>query len=301
MSVPIVYSPHKIGLKKNSLDNLFVPLSMSSVVKSNDSVDVYFLNVNDNYPVSVDGVTDVDAKTFYKEACEPIRRVYKHLSTNQADFELFCMERFFVLNAFMKENSLDKAFLVETDVLLFDDLNSYLDIDGGLDSSVTYLSENKCISLAYITREYLDYYCNYIVDCYSDADKFAKIDSFYSKYREKGGMGGICDMTFCDYINKGMFGAEEKFKTRNISQIYTKVDGKDGLFDSFIGRDFLLGDDVKINMTNSFIDNKRIKNVKFIDREPYITFENGNFQRLTSLHCQGNAKGLMANFFCSAY
>ena len=301
MSVPIIYSPHKIGLKKNSLDYLFVPLSMSSVVKSNPNAEVFFLNVNDNYPITIPGVTDVDAKSFYSAACQPIREVYKHLSTNQADFELFCMERFFVLNTFMQENAIDRAFLIETDVLLFDDLNSYLDVNDGLDSSLTYLSESKCISLAYVTRDYLNYYCNYIIDCYSNSEKFSKIEAFYARYREKGGMGGICDMTFCDYINKGMYGADRKFQTRNMSKAYKNSSGEARLFDSFIGRDFILDEDTKIKMTNSYIDNKRIKKIEYFDCAPFCTYLDDNTVKMASLHCQGNVKGLMADFFVNVF
>lgn len=301
MNVPIIYSPHQVGLKKNSLDHLFVPLSLSSVAKSNPDTDIFFLNVNDNYPISIPGVTDVDAKSFYSEACEPIRNVYKHLSTNQADFELFCMERFFVLNKFMQENAIDRAFLIETDVLLFDDLNSYLDVNDGLDSSQTYLSENKCISLAYVTKEYLDYYCNYIVDCYSNSEKLSKIEEFYAKYHENGGMGGICDMTFCDYINKGMYGADKKFQTRNMSKVYKNSSGEARLFDSFIGRDFILDEDTKFKMTHSYIDNKRIKEIHYFDCAPFCSFLDGNIIKISSLHCQGNAKGLMADIFVNVF
>jgi len=297
MSTPIIYSPHKIGLKRNSLDYLFVPLSFSSVVKSNPTADVYFLNVNDNFPVSTPGITDVDATQFYSKACKPIRDCYKHLSTNQADFELFCMERFFVLKEFMAANAIDKAFLVETDVLVFEDLNSFIGCEGGISPEKSYLSENKCISLGYVTLAYLEYYCNYIVSCYCDIEKFAKIESFYHKYREKGGMGGICDMTFCDYINKGMYGAERQYATENISKIFKKCTGQDYIFDSFIGRDFIIDLEAKIVMTESYIDKKIIKDISFENGKPFVSFDDNIRLQLASLHCQGNAKGLMADFY----
>ena len=301
MSTPIIYSPHKIGLKRNSLDYLFVPLSLSSIVKSNPTADVYFLNVNENYPVSTPGVTDVDATQFYSKACKPIRDCYKHLSTNQADFELFCMERFFVLKEFMAANAIDKAFLVETDVLVFEDLNSFIGCEGGISPEKSYLSESKCISLGYVTLAYLEYYCNYIVSCYCDIEKFTKIESFYHKYREKGGMGGICDMTFCDYINKGMYGADKQFVTSNMTKLITNGNGKEFLFDSFIGRDFVIGIDSKIVMTESYIDNKRIKDVQFESGKPFVSFDNGMKGQLASVHCQGNAKGLMSDFYTRSF
>lgn len=301
MNVPIIYSPHKIGLKKNSLDFLFVPLSLSSVVKSNPNTDIYFLNVNENYPITVPGVNDVDVTGFYKKSCGPIRDSYKHLSTNQPEFELFCMERFFVLKDFMISNSIESAFLVETDVLIFENLNDFLSVKDGIDKDSVFLSEKKCISLGYVTLKYLEYYCQYIIDCYCDPEKFGKIDGFYKSYREKGGMGGICDMTFCDYINKGMFGAKKEFSSKNMSAVYSNQFGEEMLFDSFIGRDFILERDDKFIMAESYIDNKKIKNVKFSEGRPYVTDETGTKIRLASLHCQGNAKGLMADYFVRGF
>nr|WP_320136355.1 hypothetical protein [uncultured Amphritea sp.] len=297
MNVPIIYSPHKMGLKNNSLDCLFVPLSFSSTVKSNPDTNVYFLNVNDNYSVSTPGIIDVDVRGFYSKACGPIRKSYKHLSTNQPDFELFCMERFFVIKEFMKKEKIDKAFLVETDVLIFENLNDFLNAEGGIDSSKNYLSERKCISFGFITISYLEYYCDFITDCYNDDEKFNKIKAYYQRYREKGNSGGICDMTFCDYINNGAYGAKKEYKVSNISDFFCSESGDVSVFDSFIGRDFILNYEKKIIMTESYIDNKRIKKVVVSGGKPFIKFTDGSSVKLASLHCQGNAKKLMSDYY----
>lgn len=297
MKIPIIYSPHKIGLKKNSLDFLFVPISLASVVNSNPNTDIFFLNVNKDYKVTVPEIKDVDATSFYAAACSTIREFYQHLSTNDSSFELFCMERFFVIKEFMKLNSIDKAFLVETDVLVFQNLNSFLSLNGGINPNQTHLSERKCISLGYVTLSYLEHYCDYIVSCYRDGEKFKKIEQAFHNYREKGGMGGICDMTFCDYINNGMYGSDQAYTSENISKIVNNNIGKQFLFDSFIGRDFVLGMDKKIIMAESYIDKKKIKRIDFDDGRPKVTFDDHSEVQLGSIHCQGNAKGLMADYF----
>ncbi len=299
MNLPIIYSPHRIGLKNNTLDYLFVPLSISSVIKSNPNSDVYFLNVNENYPITAPGLTNVDTRPFYDESCEVIRRVYKHLSTNKPEFELFCLERFFVLREFMKARKIEKAFIVETDVLVFEDLSTLFkpDIDA---ETKAYLSEQKCISLAYITLEYIDYYCSYVIECYSNPIKLEEITAFYQRYIDKGGKGGICDMTFCDYINKGMYSADSRYKAKNFSILYN-FNEKSYHLDSFIGYDNILAKEgFLFDMTKSYIDGKVIKDIKFQDGRPFVESTEGKIW-LGSVHCQGNAKALMSDYYTNAF
>lgn len=289
-----------MGLKNNSLDHLFVPISLSSVSNSNPDTEIYFLNINDNYPVSIPGIININSLDSYEKSRKEINIAYKHLSTNAKDFELFCMERFFTIRDFMKSKKIQKAFLVETDVLIFENLNSFINKNGGLNIDENYLSENKCISLGFVSLDYLDYYCEYIIDCYSDINKFKKIEEQHEKYIKKGGKGGICDMTFCDYINRGAFNSKEEFKTKNISDIFHNNDNEEFLFDSFIGRDFILNRNSKLIMKKSYIDEKIIKKVEFNKRKPYVEFENGKLIKMASIHCQGNAKSLMATFFVNS-
>ena len=295
-NIPIIYSPHKIGLKRNALDYLFVPLSLASVVRSNPDADVYFLNVNDAYPLNVMGVHDVDVREIQVSATVNIKKSYKHLSTNHADFELFCIERFFVIRDFMKSRNMECAFLIETDVLLFTNLNQFFENVPDFEWDKIYLSEKKCISLAYVTYEFISFYCDFVLNCYESSDIYQKISTFYDKYIERGGKGGICDMTFCEYISNGMYGSSNNFKIKNFSDVFSSVDGDTFLFDSFIGRDGILDSEIKFEMDKSYIDNKVIKKVSYIDSQPFVHSTSGNVN-LGSLHCQGAAKGLMANYF----
>jgi hypothetical protein len=299
MSVPIIYSPHSVGLKKNTLDYLFVPLSITSVIKSNPTSDVFFLNVNDNYPLAVSGVKNIDVRDYYNSACAEIRQSYKHLSTNQPEFELFCMERFFVIREFMRRENIDWAFLVESDVLLFENLNALLKSKGGICSNRVHLSEKKCISLAYVSLEYIEYYCQYVINCYVQPEKFIKIAEFFKQYNEKGGKGGICDMTFCDYINKGMYGADKSYAAENISDLFVNDAKERVLIDSFIGRDFILDSDVRFEMGKSYIDGKIIKKIELIDGVLSARILNGESVKIGSIHFQGNAKALMSDYFCN--
>lgn len=294
-NIPIIYSPHKIGLKNNSLDFLFLPVSLSSVVKTNPDTDVFFLNINDNYPVGILGIIDVDVRKEFSSSATDISKRYKHLSTNKPDFELFCIQRFFVVRDFMRDRNITRAFLIETDVLLFADLNDFFSNVHGFDYNDTYLSESKCISLGYVTLDYMNYFCEFVTNCYSDTSILNSMSMFFEKYTSDGKKGGICDMTFCDYINRAIYGADVKFKAKNFSDIFSSSNG-DIMFDSFIGRNSILNRDIIIDMDKSLIDGKTIKKIKYVNGKPFVSTTEGDLA-LGSLHFQGSAKGLMSDFY----
>ena len=299
MNVPIIYSPHLIGLKKNSLDYLFVPLSFASAIKTNPGTDIYFLNVNDNYTPDIKGLNVVDVRESYTTSTEGIKKIYQHLSSNHEVFELFCIERFFVIRDFMASNGMKSAFLIETDVLLLQNLNSVFSNADFFCFNRTYLSEKKCISLAHVTFEYIQHYCDFVTDCYTNITKFSKIESYFKAYQNKGAKGGICDMTFCDYINKGLFGAKKEMIVDNMSGVFSMTNDS-YFFDSFIGRDHIIDSDLKINMHQSYVDEKRIKKISFENRKATVNTTIGDLE-LCSIHCQGNAKALMSDYFVNFF
>jgi len=48
--------------------------------------------------------------------------VYKHLSTNDYNFELMCFNRWFILLNYMKAKNINMCFHIDSDVLLFSDV-----------------------------------------------------------------------------------------------------------------------------------------------------------------------------------
>lgn len=294
--IPIIYSPHSIGLKKNTLDFLFVPLSFSSAVKSNPEADIYFLNVNKNYKPNISGINYVDMASEYESLTKEIKNAYVHYSTNHAEFELFCIERFFVILKFMQDKNFKNAFLIETDVILLQNLNQFFSQVDEFDFNKTYLSEKKCISLGYVTFDYIKSYCEYVLDFYKNTVKRNKLEVFYNNYIEKGNKGGVCDMFFCDYINKGLYGAKDLPSAENFSDLFTTTSGNSVIFDSFIGRDHILDKSFKFEMEESYVDGKRIKKIRFDNGSFYVKTDEKSIE-LGSIHCQGSAKSLMADFF----
>src|SRR5437870_5654360 len=58
----------------------------------------------------------------YDAAAREFAGLYVHLSTNHADFELVCFQRWFVLREFMREKGLDRCVYLDSDVMAYTDL-----------------------------------------------------------------------------------------------------------------------------------------------------------------------------------
>lgn len=299
MSLPIVFSPHVFGLKKNSLDELYAPLSISSAEKTNPRSRIYFLNPPNSAARSFGPrISVVDCSSVSNANClSLLESSYVHLSTNRLDFELFCISRFFHLRDFFRAESLESAITIETDVLLFQDVEQALHLYSPTPNVM--LSDNKCISLGLITLEYLEYWCDFVLGIYTSPAYLDKLKSYYSSYSAGGKKGGICDMSFCDYINKGQFEADLGFRSANMSKMVSEASGSLFMFDNFISRPHAESGQV-VQMISSEVSGGLIKDFFFEGNNLY-TFVNNSPCRMGSLHFQGNAKLLMASVYCSFF
>ena len=62
-------------------------------------------------------------KDYFNYANEFIE-IYQHFSTNHYWYELFCFTRWFVLYEFVTKHKIDKFFLIDSDVLLFENIQN---------------------------------------------------------------------------------------------------------------------------------------------------------------------------------
>ena len=70
--------------------------------------------------VAPDYVEFYDTKDYFNTAKE-FSKVYKHHSTNYYEFELFCIQRWFIVNEFIQKNNIEYFLHLDSDVLLYAD------------------------------------------------------------------------------------------------------------------------------------------------------------------------------------
>lgn len=215
------------------------------------------------------------------DGCDDFRSNYSHLSTNPFEYELFCYQRWFILRNFMKENNLETVFYIDSDVLLFVDVEKEWERFNQYD--MTLLHRTAAIS-SFITFRGLNNFCNLLNSIYGDKNgyPFKKIESHFIVRQGFGLAGGVCDMTLLEYFH---YNAESGGGPGRIGEMMTISDGSTY--------------DHNINAKDQdFAFKNGVKEVKIINKTPYVFSEKLNKDiKFNSLHFQGGSKHLMANIY----
>lgn len=248
----------KCAHKYNPGANIFL---ISDKIENNFNFVKYF-NIND-----------------YCSSAKKFIDLYQHFSTNSYDFEIFCIQRWFILRDFMKINKIDNCFYVDSDVLIFSDLSS----EWKKFSSFSFtLSEGTCAHNSFWNNyKAIDDFCNFIENIYSKKDfkYYKKMIDFWEKYKLSGNLGGVCDMTLFNFY-------KEKYPNL-IGETATINNGS--TFDHNIS--CLFQGNVYFN--NIF----GIKNIIWKGNYPYVKISDGRIIKFNTFHCQGWAKKIMNKLF----
>jgi hypothetical protein len=246
-------------------DSDYLKLTLAQAKLSNPDAKIYLIGdeYNDNYAF----VSHNNIKNYSSEA-ELFSKIYKHHSTNSYDGELFCFKRWFVLKEFMEHNSIQQCLYLDSDVLLYADIEKeyrkYSDC-------VFTLSYNYGLGFNIINDlRILNEFCDFIVKCFIS-------QSFYQSLVAKAGPhGAVCDML--------VFNKYQERTPYKIGDISLTVDQTKH--------------DANINLSEGFDMEKGIKKVIWRDDKPYcIDIKSGSLIMFNSLHFQGSSKYLIKNYF----
>ncbi|MDD3119421.1 MAG: hypothetical protein PHQ27_09595, partial [Victivallales bacterium] len=216
-------------------------------------------------------------------AARDFAAIYRHHSTNSYHYELFCLQRWFILRDFMRQQQLECCFVGDTDVLYYDDFE-YVRRAAGSDCHCGMLiyPERHAASagVSFWTMPELEAFCNYCHEVYAHPDGLPRLLS------RRGGdpNAGISDMDLArGYLDE--YGATGVLNLADI------------IADRAI--------DVNFNTPHGGFDHEyqltwlhRHKLITWQDRTPYCynTRLNRNI-RFSALHFQGPAKYAIGAYF----
>lgn len=235
---------------------------------------------NDRFPFlrHVDG----DAPAF-RAAADEIGAVYRHMSTNTHAFELSAIARWFRLRTLMQREGLDRALVLDSDVLLYADpaeLDAWLgDAAAGLatpEGQPPFGWESSGHS-AFWTADALADCCAYCVRAYADPAERARLEAKWQHHRDTGTPGGICDMTlFYLWAERQPPGAVRNVTAAAGGAVF---DHNAGMTLGSVPGEYPLGPD-------------GLKPVAWRDGRPHVTpTAGGDAVRFFTLHLQGPGKG----------
>ena len=101
-------------------NNDYLSVSLWKVRQTNPDSEIILIGDSQNAHFGM-MVTHVHKKQFSKGA-DQLARHFVNFSTNPHDFELICLQRWMILEEYMKAKGMDSCLYIDSDVLLFDDV-----------------------------------------------------------------------------------------------------------------------------------------------------------------------------------
>lgn len=161
--------------------------------------DTVYLITDQN--VQYEGIQVVNHIDF-SEGVQEFTKVYKHMSTNSAWVEHICIVRWKMMLNLLKEKGHEAAIYLDSDVLIFDNLNETIskrikDCPIGL-SLPKYQPEFRWSASAhtsYITTQELEKLWEFMKAQYTQKEERKRLKRKHAHHIKNNQSGGVCDMT----------------------------------------------------------------------------------------------------------
>ena len=126
----------------------------------------------------------------YRSSAEAFKSVYRHFSPNGESYEQFCFVRWFYLRDFLRESGIDRCVHVDSDVLLYVDVNREQTNWYGYDLT---LVRGYCAGNMFVNRRAaIEDLCDLTWDLYAASGAQDRLAAIYAQRQKTG--EGISDM-----------------------------------------------------------------------------------------------------------
>ncbi len=274
MNLPIIFI-HK-GYSE------YLEFSLRQAKHSNPSSEIILLGDESNN--RFDFITHININEYFEQAAE-FENVYEHLSTNSYEYEIFCFQRWMILEEYVTARNFKEIFVCDSDIMLYSNItklmhNEHKDYDIG----VAYNSSQQHVSigLSYWKTQYLHLYNQCTFKLYQN-DNVGLLKEKWHELVSLHGVGAISDMTsaisfFKEFCTKLRFFSFEEVIN-------------EAIFEN------------NINESSSFFPNEyRMKyghkQLRWIDKIPYgYNLKQEKIIKFHGLHCQGPAKFMVSKLY----
>lgn len=251
----------------HQFNHSYLPLSLWQARKSNPETPVYL--IGDRWNAHFDFLVEYVPASAYRKSADEFARHFKNFSTNPSDFERVCLERWFILEEFMRQKRIEQCLYLDSDILQFGNVEEDANRFSGFGMTIAGISGHS----NFISRlSVLTDFCQFILKSYTKTNALSILERKYHKFRENHSEGGISDMTF--------FTEYRKENPDRILDIGNPLQGK------------------AYDIAMAYIEYSRNENgIKKVDRRPdgrITVFQRGHGDvEMRSLHFQGEAKKTM--------
>jgi len=244
----------------------YLPISLWKARQSNPYSEIILIGDGQNAHFSA--LVKHIHKGRYSVAANNFANKFKNFSTNPSHFELICLQRWMILEEYLKANQIENCLYIDSDVLLFDDIQSDAERFSKYGMTVAGISGHSNFISGTDT---LSSFCKFIESAYSDQNSINQLEEKYKFFKQTHPAGGISDMTFFT-----------EFRTANpgkVCDISEPMEGK--MFD------------ITITYTKDCKEENGLKSLTWKDKRPFTRNKDGQEIEMRSLHFQGASKKYM--------
>jgi len=209
-------------------------------------------------------------------AAEALAADYVHMSSHGRDFELVCLQRWLILEAWMRSCAQSNIIAIDSDVLIYARLNEILKALCSADA-VGFVHDSA--HLAWIPNaNAIGEICAVIREAYADPDH-RLIQKLHYEHLHRSSQGGVSDMSFFQLLARDGSGRVRDIRGPHQEKgWHLDVTMNDGI--------------------GGFIMENGYKKIRMIEGIPHaFGSETNNWHPMASLHFQGKAKALMLHYF----
>lgn len=237
----------------------------------------------------------VDASGFDISDYMEFRKIYIHMSTNSAKFELGCFKRYYLLYAFMEVMHFKACFMLDSDTCVYQNLTRFklgkYDVACGLVYDLVYddASTNLwCASphSSFWKKNALKNFLDYLYFIYDSQDP--RLKKFWKDYLDTSQPGGVSDMSLL-----GLWLKDIHPTWKNLAVVGGGGKRKYAFDDNvnedcnYVGQEY--------QMRNLLFDRK-IKKIYFVKGKAYMINMKNQKIETPIIHAQGSAKRYISCF-----
>lgn len=269
----------------------YLKFVLSQLKETNENANIILMGdeTNNKYPF----IHHVLLSDYYNEAND-FANYYQHRNSTSIEYELFCYQRWFCIYEYMKKHGLKDVFALDSDVLVYDNLEMLYQYLREYDFALSAKSLNMQNAqpgywiagppLGYFKLEVLEDLCNFFKQSYLDPQYLNLMDIKMQYHQKRKEPFGICDMTQIYF-----FAVKNQDKFFNLSNIFTLDNEKISIDESILDTSNFVKDN---NCKKFLINNKKVyafeKESKQKIRFPLIHFQG---------YCPINAKEWIPKYY----
>lgn len=278
-------------------DSDYLEHSLWQAKQYNDDVILIGDSTNNHF----EWIRHFDMNNYFREA-ELFANDYVHLSSNVPSFELFCIQRWYVLKEFVNRQKIDRFFYCDSDVMVYCDISqefNHADCDVALPNIEGYSGHNSFWSM-----DALNHFCHFTSLFYGQKENIS-LWEYYYRYRRGN---AICDMTLLTEFVRALGQPEMIEGTIDKNRLASEKKIGDLMGNPMVKVARLLTSNTVFDLCNighselgayqivaAF--NTRIKSIRWINNQPYCyNHKTDRLLRFNTLHCQGEENKRIMKF-----